>query len=63
MDSLDKKNHCIICEENKESGYFILQSFICVECENDILHTDSASPYYSFLLQQLKKINKIAMPS
>lgn len=59
MDSLGQKKHCIICEENKETGYFILQSFICVECENDIVHTDTSSPYYSFLVQQLKKLNQI----
>lgn len=60
---MNEKNHCIICEEKKEMGYFILQSFICIECENDILHTDISSPYYAFLVQQLKKLNQVPMPS
>ena len=62
---MDYKNNCIICEEDKdrEKGYFILDSFICLECENDILQTETSSAYYSFILKQMKKLNKIAMPS
>ena len=62
---MENKKQCIICEENKETetGYFILDSFICLECESDILQTDTSSPYYSFILKQMKKLNTIAMTS
>ena len=60
---MEHKDQCIICEENKEKGIFILQSFICLECENDILQTDTSSPYYSFIIKQMRKLNKVAMPS
>ena len=60
---MEKEKNCIICEENKEKGFFILESFICLECESDILHTDTSSPYYSFIIKQMRKLNKIAMLS
>lgn len=49
---------CIICEQQKEKGFHLYTSFICIDCENDIVHTDTDHPLYKFYLQQLNKITR-----
>lgn len=59
MDSeLRKQNgeHCTVCEEIKLKGIHLYASFICIDCEKDILITDTNDPKYKYYLQKLKKI-------
>lgn len=47
---------CVICEEKKLRGIHLYTSFICTDCEQDLIHTDTNHPKYKFFLQQLKKV-------
>ncbi|WP_442862502.1 sigma factor G inhibitor Gin [Bacillus sp. USDA818B3_A] len=61
MSSLFAHNHfeetCVICESQKTKGIHLYTSFICTDCENDLIHTDTNDPRYKYFLKQLKKIN------
>lgn len=47
---------CIICEMEKNQGYYILSSFICKECEEEIVQTEADDQTYQFFIKQLGKI-------
>ncbi|MEH7108562.1 sigma factor G inhibitor Gin [Bacillus sp. JJ1764] len=47
---------CVICEDLKPKGIHLYNSFICIECERDLIQTDTTDPKYKYFLQQLKKI-------
>ncbi|WP_020154645.1 sigma factor G inhibitor Gin [Caldibacillus debilis] len=48
---------CMVCEKFKKEGYFLYDSFICIDCEKEIIKTETSDPVYRFYLRQLKKIN------
>ncbi len=48
---------CIVCNEVKNLGIHLYTSFICTECELEMLHTDTSNPNYKFFVQRLKKVN------
>jgi hypothetical protein len=58
--SLHAHNHfeekCVICENPKPKGIHLYTSFICTECEHDLIQTDTSDPRYKYFLKQLKKI-------
>ncbi|MED4228321.1 sigma factor G inhibitor Gin [Neobacillus cucumis] len=47
---------CVICESLKPKGIHLYSSFICTDCENDLIHTDTNDPRYKYFLKQLRKI-------
>jgi hypothetical protein len=47
---------CVICESQKSKGIHLYTSFICTDCENDLIHTDTNDPRYKYFLKQLRKI-------
>ncbi|MFC4803319.1 sigma factor G inhibitor Gin [Neobacillus sp. GCM10023253] len=47
---------CVICENLKAKGIHLYTSFICTECENDLIQTDTSDPKYKHYLKQLRKI-------
>ena len=47
---------CVICENLKPKGIHLYTSFICTECENDLIQTETNDPKYKYFLKQLKKI-------
>lgn len=47
---------CIICGQTKEAGIHIFSSFICTECEQEIVHTDVFDVKYYDFIRQMKKI-------
>ncbi|MFB6469303.1 sigma factor G inhibitor Gin [Cytobacillus sp. Hz8] len=49
--------NCVICEQYKFIGIHLYTSFICRDCEKDLIHTDTNDPKYKFYLKQLKKVN------
>ncbi|WP_433959615.1 sigma factor G inhibitor Gin [Cytobacillus horneckiae] len=55
---LEKKlgERCVICEESKVKGIHLYTSFICSDCEKDLIATDTDDPKYKFYLNKLKKI-------
>lgn len=50
--------NCVLCEEKKVRGIHLYTSFICTECENDLIKTDTNDPKYKYYLNQLKKATK-----
>ncbi|MGE8207440.1 sigma factor G inhibitor Gin [Heyndrickxia sp. NPDC080065] len=49
---------CIICDQSKERGFHLYTSFICSDCEKDIIQTDINDPKYRFFINQLKLVTK-----
>ncbi|MFZ3591004.1 sigma factor G inhibitor Gin [Bacillus sp. DJP31] len=49
---------CMICEQEKEKGIHVYTSFLCIECENEMINTQTSHPMYKFYLQQMRKITK-----
>jgi hypothetical protein len=47
---------CVICENLKPVGIHLYTSFICTDCEKDLIHTTTSDPKYKHFLKQLKKI-------
>ncbi len=47
---------CVICEEQKVKGIHLYTSFLCVDCENELIQTDTSDPKYKYFLKQLKKV-------
>jgi hypothetical protein len=61
MDSLlannQMKKTCVICEEDKTRGIHLYTSFICTDCESDLINTDTDNPKYKYYLKKLRKVN------
>ncbi|MEC5272832.1 sigma factor G inhibitor Gin [Caldifermentibacillus hisashii] len=49
---------CIICEQQKQNGFHLYTSFICIDCEREMVQTDTDHPLYKFYLQQLSKVSQ-----
>jgi hypothetical protein len=49
---------CVICEIQKNDGIHLYTSFICTDCENEMIHTQTSHPNYKFFLQQMRKVNQ-----
>lgn len=49
---------CVICEDEKLRGIHLYTSFICTDCEHDLIKTDTDDPKYKYYLHQLKKVTK-----
>lgn len=48
---------CVICENQKSKGIHLYTSFICSDCEHELIQTDTNDPKYKHFLKQLKKVN------
>ena len=47
---------CVICENQKTKGIHLYTSFICADCEHELIQTDTGDPKYKHFLKQLKKV-------
>jgi hypothetical protein len=47
---------CIICEQPKEKGIHLYTSFICEDCEKDMVITDTSDPKYKYYIERLRNI-------
>ncbi|MFE8698978.1 sigma factor G inhibitor Gin [Cytobacillus sp. FJAT-53684] len=60
MGMLMAKKHmeeeCVICEQAKQKGIHLYTSFICTDCEVDLISTDTSNPKYKYFLKQLRKV-------
>lgn len=50
-----KGENCVVCEKNKLEGIHLFQSFICMECEREIVNTKTNDPKYQFFVYQMGK--------
>ncbi|WP_017754896.1 sigma factor G inhibitor Gin [Calidifontibacillus oryziterrae] len=54
IDSLGET--CVICEKSKIKGIHLYTSFICCECEKEIINTEADDDKYKHFLYQLRKV-------
>ncbi|MBA9029210.1 hypothetical protein HNP81_004573 [Peribacillus huizhouensis] len=47
---------CIVCDQVKDDGIHLYTSFICKQCELDMIGTETDDPRYKYYLQRLKKV-------
>ncbi|MGE7219520.1 sigma factor G inhibitor Gin [Priestia koreensis] len=46
-----------MCEELREEGIHIFSNFICVECEQKMVSTETDDIQYQYFIHQLKNIS------
>ncbi|GEL78283.1 sigma factor G inhibitor Gin [Tenuibacillus multivorans] len=54
MESKSMKQ-CKICEEWKTEGIYLFISFICSNCEKEILETDPTDERYQYYVDRLRR--------
>ncbi|KGX85453.1 sigma factor G inhibitor Gin [Pontibacillus litoralis] len=54
---------CAVCEREKEVGILVYHTFICRECENEIVATDPSDNKYAYFLKKLRVMNKAKLHS
>lgn len=47
---------CIICHKQKEKGIHLYTSFICMECEKEMIDTNTNEPKYQYFIEKLKQV-------
>lgn len=50
---------CIVCTEAKIEGMMIWSSFICRECEEEMVKTEVHEEKYPFFIKQMRKLWKL----
>ncbi len=48
---------CAICELTKKEGMHLYNIFICSECEDVLIHTETNDPMYNEHIEKLRKMN------
>ena len=48
---------CAICELMKKKGIHLYNIYICSECENILVHTETNDPMYNKHVEKLRKMN------
>ncbi|MED4300887.1 sigma factor G inhibitor Gin [Geobacillus stearothermophilus] len=47
---------CLVCEQEKEKGIFLFGHFLCIDCNQAIVQTNTDDPNYAFYVQKLRKM-------
>lgn len=47
---------CILCGGYKTKGIILHQRYLCVDCEQEIVHTDVADAKYYYFIRGLRKL-------
>lgn len=50
------REECVVCEKTKVQGIHLYTSFICSECEREMVSTETNDPKYIYYLKQLRKV-------
>ncbi|MRX72930.1 sigma factor G inhibitor Gin [Bacillus lacus] len=48
---------CVVCDARKEDGIHLYTSFVCTECEQEMVQTQTFDPKYQFFIKKLKRVN------
>lgn len=48
--------NCIVCDQEEPEGIFIFDSFVCRNCEAEMIKTDTAEDKYMFFIKQMRQI-------
>ncbi|MDQ0233377.1 sigma factor G inhibitor Gin [Metabacillus malikii] len=49
---------CIVCDTKKNTGIHLYTSFICEDCEKEIVRTETSDPKYQFFLERLSRVKR-----
>ncbi|KKK36691.1 CsfB [Mesobacillus campisalis] len=49
---------CVICEQIRPAGIHLYTSFICTDCEQTMIQTETSDPKYKYYVDKLRKVNK-----
>ncbi|WP_374723886.1 sigma factor G inhibitor Gin [Calidifontibacillus erzurumensis] len=49
---------CVICEKKKEKGIHLFTEFICSDCEQEMVSTETKDEKYKYYINQLKKVTE-----
>ncbi|WP_338779238.1 sigma factor G inhibitor Gin [Metabacillus sp. FJAT-52054] len=63
LSGISKEETCIICDTCKPDGIHLYTSFICTDCEREMVSTDAAEPKYDFFVKKLKSVKAPPMYS
>lgn len=56
IDMERQETHCIICGEVTNDGIIVVNQFICILCEQEMVNTDVQDTKYSFFIHQLRQL-------
>lgn len=51
-----KAEDCIICDQPKLDGIHLYTSFICTDCEREMVRTEAEEPKYDYFVRKLKSV-------
>ncbi|MET3700036.1 inhibitor of sigma-G Gin protein [Bacillus oleivorans] len=57
------KELCMICEEEKNEGIHLYTSFLCNDCEKQMLTLEPGEPLYQYFIEKLRKMKGIQIYS
>ncbi|MBM7573124.1 sigma factor G inhibitor Gin [Aquibacillus albus] len=58
MESMELKEICGICNEDKDKGIHLYNLFICSDCEQKIVQTEPKEEKYKHYVNKLKRVNQ-----
>ena len=47
---------CMICGREQTEGLHIVEEFICVDCERELVNTDVQDAKYPFFINRMKQV-------
>lgn len=47
---------CIICDTEKTKGIHLYTSFVCTDCEIDMIQTETEDPKYKYFINKLRRV-------
>ncbi len=50
------KERCAVCEKLKTEGIKVFHSFLCEQCEQEMLETDTEDAKYQYYLEKMKNL-------
>ncbi|GEN34593.1 sigma factor G inhibitor Gin [Aneurinibacillus danicus] len=56
METEPENCSCIVCGNKEARGIFIFDSFVCQQCEQEIVATDASEDKYRFFIRQMRRI-------
>ncbi|MFD1708127.1 sigma factor G inhibitor Gin [Siminovitchia sediminis] len=49
---------CIICKKEQDKGIHLYTSFICTDCEQEMVQTETDDPKYKYFVEQMRVIKE-----
>ncbi|MRG88151.1 sigma factor G inhibitor Gin [Salinibacillus xinjiangensis] len=51
------KKVCQVCNQEKAEGITVYTTFICLECEQEMINTEPGDEKYQYFVEKLRVIN------